>query len=216
MFKPMNTGEFTALVNSIVLTNGGQQQAIQTALLQATFATFSTDYRTAGNNGEADYDAPHFNAIMDLMEAARGVDVDAIARWINTFAPVQFDKPTGYFSVNKQKVDAMALHALDTDAAANAFWQWATSAKYKARVTGASDETLYAPVLNWYELDGATRARAMSAFTAESVDARLISLIKACVKNGMDDAAATLTKVKNDVVAAAKLAEAKHADGVAA
>lgn len=215
-FTPMNAEQFATLVNSIVLTNGNQQQAIQSALLQAAYATYTTDYRTAGDNGEANYDAPHFNAIMDMMENGRGIDVDAIARWIHAFAPVQFDKATGYFSINKQKVDALALYLLDADNSANVFWAWATTTSFKARVCGATDETLYAPVLNWYELDGGTKARAMSAFNSENVESRLISLIKACVKGGMDDAAELLSKVKNEVVAAAKIAEVKHAGSVAA
>lgn len=215
-FTPMDAGQFTTLVNSIVLTNGNQQQAIQSALLQAAYATYTTDYRTAGSNGEANYDAPHFNAIMDMMENGRGIDVDAIARWVTAFAPVQFDKATGYFTVNKQKVDKLALYLLDMDASVDAFWAWAITASVKARVCGSTDETLYAPVLNWYELDGGTKARALAAFNSESVESRLTSLIKACVKGGMDDAAELLAKVKNEVVAAAKIAEAKHAGSVAA
>lgn len=214
-FTPMNADQFTTLINSIVLTNGNQQQAIQAALLQAAYATYTTDYRTAGDNGEANYDAPHFNAIMDMMENGRGIDVDAIARWVTAFAPVQFDKATGYFTLNKQKVDKLALYMLDADNSVNVFWAWATTAAVKAHVCGSTDETLYAPVLNWYELDSGTKARARAAFNSESVESRLSSLIKACVKSGMDDAAALLATVKNEVVAAAKIAEVKHAGSVA-
>src|SRR5512135_1064334 len=99
-FKPMELSEFTALVNNIVLVNANQQQAIQTALLQATYQTYATDYRTAGADGAANYDAPYINAIVSLMEQARGVDVIAITRWIHSFAPVQLEKSTGLFSIN--------------------------------------------------------------------------------------------------------------------
>lgn len=214
-FKPMNSTEFTALINIIVASNSNQQQAIQSALLQAAYATFATDYRTAGENGEPNYDAPHFNAIMDMMENGRGIDVDAIARWINTFAPVQFDKATGCFSINKQKVDVVALYLVSEELRANTFWAWATTARMKAHVHGASDEALYAPVLNWFELDGGTKARAEAAFSSDNVENRIASLIKACIKGGMDDAAELLSRVKNEVVAAAKIAELKH-EGAAA
>lgn len=224
-FSPMSSAEFTTLINSIVFTNGGQQQAIQAALLQASFATFCTDYRTAGDGNSANYDAPHFNALMDMMEQARGVDVDAIARWIHAFAPVQFDKTTGYFVVNKQKVDALTLYAIDdiyeptldnAPSRVNTFWNWAISATHKARVTGASDEKLYAPVTNWYEFDSNTKARAKASFTSENLETRIKNLIKDCVKGGMDDAAELLTKIKPEAVAAAKLAELKHAGGITA
>lgn len=215
-FTPINENDFAILLAGITSVNFNQQQDVQSALLQAAFATFKTDYRTAGKDGGVNYDAPFFNAIMDVMENGRGMDVDAIARWITSFAPVQFDKATGYFSINKQKVDKLALYLLDADASADAFWAWAITASVKAKVCGSSDETLYAPVLNWYELDSGTKARARAAFNSESVESRLGSLIKACVKGGMDDAAALLAKVKNEVVAAAKTAELKHAGSVTA
>ena len=211
-FKPMNSAEFTALVNGIVSANSNQQQAIQSALLQAAYATFATDYRTAGENGAPNYDATHFNAIMDMMENGRGIDVDAIARWIATFAPVQLDKATGYFSISKQKIDDCAIYQIvDADGSRPAvFWAWATTAKMKAHVYGASDETLYSPVLNWYELDGGTKARAKAAFSSDSLEKRIASLVKDCVKAGLDESAKMLSDLKSEVVSAAKIAELKH------
>lgn len=210
-FIPMEDALFEVLVSGIIATNDNQQQAIQSALLQATFSAFSVDYRTAGKDGGVDYDAPRFNAIMDLLENARGVDVDAIARWITAFAPVQCDKATGYFAINKQKVDKLALYLLENpEDKANAFWAWAITAQHKARKTGANDEAMYSPTLNWYELDSNTKARAKAAFTSNSIETRLSSLIKDCIKTGMDDAAELLMKIKGEAVAAAKMAELKH------
>jgi len=215
-FKPMNSSELVLLVNGIVATNADQQTGIQTALLQATYHTFASDYRFAGKDGAPDYDAPHLNLIMDMMEKARGVDVHAVAKWITAFAPVQFEKSTGYFTLSKQKVDKLALYLIeDEEERANAFWAWATTASAKAMVTGKDDATLYAPTLNWYELDGATRSRAKAEFGPDSIESRIESLIKACVKAGYDQSAELLAKVKAETVAAAKLKEAEHLQAAA-
>ena len=212
MFKPMNEVDFTAQLNTIVIGHKATRGLVQEALCQACYATFAADYRTAGTDGSPNYDAPYFNAIMDVMEQVRGFDIDAMARWIVAFAPVQVDKSTGHFTINKQKVDALALYLLpDETSRTNSFWAWMITPAVKAKALGSADDKLYAPILAWFELDGNTKARAKAEFiSSDSIKKRIDNLIKECVKAGLDTSAELLSKVESEVVAAAKIAEAKH------
>jgi len=213
MFTPFDSIALRDLLSIIVTANGSQQTRIKTALQQACYLTFATDYRTAGADGAPNYDAPHFNAIMDVMEQIRGADIDAMARWIVAFAPVQIDKATGYFTINKQKVDALGLYLLDDESTRiNSFWSWMIAPSVKAKALGSADDKLYAPILDWWLLDSNTKARAKAEFiSSDSIKKRIDNLIKECVKAGLDTSADLLSKVESEVVAAAKIAEAKHA-----
>jgi len=213
MFKPMNEADFTAQLNTIVIGHKATRELVTEALQQACYATFCNDYRTAGTDGAPNYDAPHFNAIMDVMEQVRGFDIDAMARWIVSFAPIQVDKSTGYFAINKQKVDALALYLLEDETTRiNSFWAWMVTPTTKARALGSADDKLYAPLFDWFLLDGNTKSRAKAEFiTSDSIKKRIDSLIKECVKAGLDTSAELLGKVEAEVIAAAKIAEAKHA-----
>ena len=213
MFKIMEVNELCGLVNAIVENNSTQQERIQTVLLQACYHTFATDYRCAGKDGTPSYDAPYLNMVLDMLQQARGVDVLAITKWISAFAPVQFDKGTGYFTISKQKVDKVSLYLINNDEEerANTFWAWASMPSFKAQVYGKTDTALYAPVLNWFELDRATRAAAKAEFSPDSIESRIESLVKACVKAGYDGSAALLSGIKAEAVSAAKIADAKLA-----
>lgn len=122
-----------------------------------------------------------YNALAD--STIGQTEIVKVAQWMHLYAPVYRDKESGTFKVSTNKVKAVSV--VD----ANSYWAWAVD-------VGA--------ITPYFE-DRAAKEKAEKVFTPDTLDKMLSTIIAASVKGGFDESAALISKIKSEVVAAAKM-----------
>lgn len=191
MFKPLNEIQFLADIVLVKNSRKEQNERIQSMLMSATYDAFCVNHEVSG------YAAPLFNHLSAAFEPMKGEDLDAMLRWMRTYAPVFYSKKDDSFNVKKEEVEKLALYAIAEESERiNVFWTWAVQ------------NGLASTANHWYEMVKSKKERIKQAYNEATMEKDVATLCARLTKHQFG----AYAKAINEAFALAKLeAQAEEA-----
>lgn len=177
MFKPLNEVQFLADLVLVKASRKAQNERIQHMLMSATYDAFLVDPEGG------DYNAALFTDFATAFEPMKGEDLDAMLRWMRTYAPVFYSKKDDQFNVKREEVEKLALYAIAEESErVNVFWAWAVQ------------NGLANPANHWYELVKSKKERIAQAYDESTAEKEVKALCARMTKHQLGGVASAVLK----------------------